>query len=204
MAATRPLPPSFSVFFSADALSRDPSTVVVTDPNGNVLWTNPAWHEFAAHNGGETMLGRYGVGVGYCAGISGELRDFFQLALQRCYAEGNVFELDYACSSALKRRFMRLRALPITGAGLVLSHSLVVESSEMPEGESALESEYLNPEGIVLQCGNCRRVQNTKRGQWDWVPAWVEVVDPRVSHGMCELCRGYYFRQRRRTPRVTL
>jgi len=198
VAPTRPLPPGFADYFCADVLSRDPSTVVLLDPHGFVLWTNPAWYRFAEENGGQAVLSGFGIGSSYGAGISGELRAYFEDAFQRCFGEGRVFELDYECPSPTKRRFMRLRALPILGAGIVLSHSLVAESSDLPEAAAAVEARYLNPQGIIVQCSNCRRVRQAQVDQWDWVPDWIRTVDPRVSHGLCELCKGFYFKQRRR------
>jgi hypothetical protein len=194
----RPLPAGFSTIFHQERLVRDPSTVVAIDPQGTILWTNPAWEAFAADNGGSEIATSYGVGQRYYAGISGELRGFFEQSFQRSYVEGTVFELEYECSSAQTRRVMRLRALPIRGSGLLLEHSRVTEGPIMLEGLPAIEARYLDQDGVIRQCSDCRRVLCVTENVWDWVPVWVERPDPRISHGLCDVCVGFYWHGRRR------
>jgi hypothetical protein len=79
---------------------------------------------------------------------------------------------------------------------MLLEHSRVAESAIAGPGAPALEARYLTGEGLIQQCSNCRRVRAVEGEVWDWVPAWVERPDPRISHGLCDVCVGFYWRVR--------
>jgi hypothetical protein len=192
-ALVRPLPAGFARHFDAAGLSARDSTVIAIDPRGRIVWLNPGWYEFASRNGGQQVIERFGLGACYLDGISGSLRDLFERALRRSLATREPFEHSYECSSASLHRLHRLRVLPVVGAGFLLEHSQICElpSSEVPA--LALPARYVDEHGLVAQCSNCRKVRRADRSAWDWVPEWVAQSPSGTTHGICEVCVGFYW-----------
>ncbi|HKU37914.1 MAG TPA: hypothetical protein VJR89_07200 [Polyangiales bacterium] len=188
-----PLPPRFAARFDPRSLVQQTSTLVAVDPNGIMLWVNPAWHSFALTNAGAATRARFGIGSSYFAGITGPLRDYYTHLFAEAYSSGCVLQRDYECSSSDVHRAMHLRALPVRGAGLLLEHSVLRESAMQRTAEAALGVRYVNDHGFIVQCSNCRRTRQVDANVWDWVPDWVASPHPAASHGLCEVCVAYYY-----------
>lgn len=188
--------------FSVEELEQSPSTIVVVDRLGQILWVNAAWWRFAEENGGavEAWVPRC-----YYDGITQPLRDYYREAFADALETATVFTQEYDCSSVETHRLYHLRALPIDRSWLILEHSLRISRSldEHPEGEreEALIETYRTEAGLILQCGNCRRVKHPDSQAWNFVSALVAKVDARTSHCICTSCIGFYWRrpQGRRT-----
>ena len=199
--AHEPLPEGFADHFTTEALAKESSTLVAVDPEGTILWVNPAWWRFAQDNGGQQVLTRYGIGSSYYDGIGGNLRDYFVSAFRDALARMRVFEQDYECSSPDTQRLMRLRALPIRDGGLLLEHTCIAEIERPEGGASPVEVRYLNAHGVIVQCSNCRRIRRKDEAVWDWVPSWVASPHSAISHGLCAVCTGFYWGRRLRGAR---
>ena len=187
------VPAILAARFDVDALDRDESTNVAIDPAGTILWVNRAWERFATANGGADVLRRFGLGGSYLGAISPSLQGFYASAFSNALASGEPLELDYECSSAETFRRFHMRGLPIGQEGLLLEHSLVVEHPHDRAVLEPIDALYASPDGVVVQCSNCRRVRRTTGLAWDWVPAWVRSFPPRTSHGLCDSCRAFYW-----------
>lgn len=175
--------------FDEALLSASPSTIAVIDRDGEVLWRNPAWWQFAIDNGADAAS----VSIpSYFDAIQGSFRDHYERAFANALATDTVFEQEYECSSPQRRRLFRLRAMPIGGAGLVLEHSLIAEAP-LPADAEWPASAYEGPQGTIAQCGNCRRVHHLPSSAWHWVPALIENVHPKTSHVICPSCVGFYW-----------
>jgi hypothetical protein len=178
--------------FDLPALESEGATLVAIGRTGVIEWTNRAWTEFARANRGEDVLARFGVGQPYLEGIAGPLRGFFEAIFQNALLAGAVSEHDYECSSPEQYRAFRMRVLPIDEHGLLLVHRLRVQQSH-DRTPAPPEGPYFRRDGSVVQCSNCRCVRRQDASAWDWVPAWVEAPPPRTSHGLCDLCFGFYW-----------
>lgn len=177
--------------FDEVELARLPSSVAVIDAAGEILWTNPAWHDFAANNGAAGESVRW---QSYFEPIAGPLRGYYESAFAAALRTGQVFEQDYECSTPEQRRFFRLRALPIRQTMLLVEHAIVAgELREDRPTEPPPEPAYRNEHGLLVQCSNCRRTRNPTTQGFDWVAAWVERCPSRTSHGVCPTCAGFYW-----------
>lgn len=179
-------------------LSAAEHSVCIIDPQGEILWTNSAWHAFAAENGAAHVSYSW---TSYVAPIPPPLRRFYEDAFREALTSGDVFEHDYDCSSPEVARRFRLRALPIDARGLVLEHSLVSSLTHSEDHAAEIEAHYVDESGIVTQCAHCRRVRHPRSGALHWVPALVKRPHSRTSHMMCTSCAGFYFGPNRRRRR---
>lgn len=177
------------------ALSALVHSLCIIDARGEILWTNPAWHAFAAENGAGDASHTW---TSYFAAIPEPLRTFYEDAFRDALVTGKVFEQDYECSTPLRERRYRLRALPIDRRALVLEHSLVSSFLHPDDDAAELVASYIDPDGIVTQCAHCRRVRDPRTGAFHWVPAWVRRPHARTSHGLCVSCGGFYYSRPRR------
>jgi hypothetical protein len=161
-----------------------------------LAYLNPAWFGFAAENGGEPAISRdWVLGRNVIDAVPEPLRLFFEGNFRRCLKEGRPWEHAYECSSAdLYRRFYQT-VFPLGRAeGLLVVHSLVVESNYSDDGLLWPEDRYLNANGFRVQCCHCRRFRRAAGPPaWDWVRPWVRQPPAHVSHGICENCLGFYF-----------
>ncbi len=175
--------------FDEALLSASPSTVTVIDRDGEVLWCNPAWWRFAEENGADlaSVSPR-----SYFEAIQGPFREHYERAFAEALATDRVFEQDYECSCPSRRRWFRLRAMPMAGAGLVLEHSLIAEAPLHADADWPA-SAYESAQGTIAQCGNCRRVHHLETSAWHWVPSLVEHIHPKTSHVICPSCVGFYW-----------
>lgn len=188
--------PSFlhAAFDEAD-LSRHSGSISVVDRHDNIVWVNDAWHRFAAENG--VSAGDLARWRSYLGAIVEPLRSHYAAAFSSALASGKIFEQDYECSSPERRRVFHLRALPFEGEGLVLEHTLLVETSWSEEPHAPLEHRYLGDGSTIMQCSNCRRVRDPLGPEetFHWVPAWIRAPHPRTSHVICTLCAGFFWRR---------
>ena len=196
MESSAPRPRRFPEFlepaFSTVTLEQPDTTIAVIDPGAGILWVNPAWDRFARENGASERLDGYGS---YLDGISPPLREVYRRVFDRALRTGEVFEHDYECSSPDTLRRFHLRVLPIETRGLILEHSLIAESPHPGTAEAPIEARFLDENGRILQCSNCRRVRIPVSYAWAWVPAWVAQAPPMMTHGICPSCIGFYWGQ---------
>jgi len=191
------LPEFLSPLYESHALDQVDSSLAALDQHANILWVNEGWKRFALANGGDASLERF---PSYLDGIGGPLRDHFQQVLASAITSGEVFQLEYHCSTPDTIREFRMRVLPFPPAGLLVEHTPITAYAA-PAGEAAIEAVFLDEHQQIHQCSNCRRVRKpTSDGieVWAWVPEWVVRSHPQTSHGLCTPCRGYYYRRRPR------
>lgn len=190
--------PPYLARFDLDRLARETASVIALDGAYVIRWVNSGWEQFARENQGDEVLHRWAPGASYLDGIAGPLRDLFKSAFDNAQLVEEPFELEYECSSPECFRACQLRGFPFKHEGLLLSHTVVVETPHERVASAALEARYRDATGgMILQCANCRRVRRPDARSWDWIPAWVEHVPEDTSHGICPACRGYYWGMRK-------
>ncbi len=194
--------PILSRGFQLEELDAQTSAVIGLWRDAKIAYLNPAWHRFAADNGGQPEIERcWGLGRDYLAAIAQPLRPYYERLLLTAPTRQESLtprSHAYECSSAqLYRRFiMHVFVLPDDG-GRVLINSLAIEAPHDPllrRPCAPVLKNYLSGDGIVRQCAHCRRVQHRACAErWDWVPDWVEQPVSFISHSMCPICHHYYY-----------
>lgn len=196
-----PVPDFLSRSFDVDDLRREETTTVALDRGGVIAWVNPAWHRFAEENGAPEVADRFGPGTPYLAGISGPLASYFAAVLENVRRTGELWEVEYECSSPTEFRLHRARVIPLEDEGLLIQHDVALVRPHDRAEDAPVEGEYRDARGLMLQCSNCRRVRRPGDG-WHWVVSWVAHPPADVSHGLCAACAGHYFAATRRARRV--
>ena len=155
---------------------------------------NHAWINFAKNNDGRIILAKYSIGSRIVDSTSGPLRSFIISAYKKALYENKPFEHNFECSSANQYRLFRQTAYPlIDSKGLVISNH-IVEECPHPEQAQAFRQQFINGQGFVTQCANCRRIRDPKNyHSWLWVPSLVENPFPNTSHGICPQCYDHYY-----------
>lgn len=158
-----------------------------------IVRCNDAGTRFAKANGGGAMLARWGRGAILLDAISQDLRGFYRHLYARALATNQRVEHDYECSSDQVLRRYRMIILPIPPAFLVVTHALLVERPHDRAASEPDDAAYLH-DGVITMCSHCRRVRATVSPErWDWVPAYLTMTLPNLSHGMCPPCGAFYF-----------
>jgi hypothetical protein len=166
----------------------------VIDRNDVITEVSEEWARFAAENDAAELPGRT-VGSWLWQHLAGrEVKHLYRSLLERVRDQGTTVELPFRCDSPTKRRFMRLRAVPLPGNAVRFVTSLTREEERPPE--RILEREATRSEGPPLaMCAWCKRVQD-ELGGWQEIeaalasmPIFVRDTPPRIQHGVCEDCR---------------
>lgn len=185
--------------FNKDSLANHNDPIVGLWPDFRMAYFNPAWFVFARDNDGEPVITRdWTLGRSIMDAVPDTLKGFYRRAWRTCLSTGIAWSHDYECSSAGLYRLFHQRVYPLgRGEGLLVVHSQRQESphaaKDRPESDFA-SSHYVDRNGFVHQCANCRRIENlTKRpNRWDWVPTLVETPHAQVSHSICPICLDFY------------
>jgi hypothetical protein len=196
----KPEPPPFvRAHFNPAALETDAATLIVLDRDHKIMWTNPAWSEFALSNRGGERIAHGLIGTSYFDGVSGPFVGLFRDAFHDVLSSKTPFLHDYECSSERVARRFRLRALPLGEDGLLLEHSLTASGPHEHDDErlgshELLEEIYRDAVGVVSMCGNCRRTRRpSNESAWDWVPRFIASPVMPTSHGICPTCAAFYY-----------
>jgi hypothetical protein len=197
---------SFLQLLSEDylrALECYPHTVYGVWSDLRLAYTNPAWFLFAQRNGGQHITEDWPIGRPVLDAVPEIGRhwysEFFAEALRR-QKESHPKQHEYECSSSkLYRRFV-MTAYPLENSqkGLVLVHSLSVQTAQPSEAAPVLLLEalarYTQSTGLIRQCMHCRRVcRPHDPDRWDWVPALVDEPQRNVTHGLCGICLEHFY-----------
>jgi PAS domain-containing protein len=177
------------------ALDGREDVACVLDADLCFVYCNPAWDRFALANEGEQAIGERVLGMGLLDIVAEPLKRFFQHVFEAVATSRNPFEFDYECSSVEHFRLFRMQIMPLTpGGGFLVVHSLRVEEPHNRPAESPNEELYCTAEGLIVMCAHCRRTRRVHEpGKWDWVPAHLDDRSLKTSHGLCGICRVYFY-----------
>lgn len=162
-----------------------------------LAYMNPAWFRFAEENQGEPEISRrWGLGASIldcCTG--GYVRNVFSSWFRFCLSQQLPWEHDFECSSGDQYRLFHQNVYPLgRGEGLLIVNALRVEYAQQDWAGAASMSHYLDEDGCLQQCANCRRVRSfAEPERWDWVPDWVRHCPENISHTFCPVCLRCYY-----------
>ncbi len=182
-----------SIIEVARALAGSDDTGFVLSRDLTLVRTNPAWTRFATANGGTEMLDRYGRGSSVLQAIPAILRPFYEQGYARALATKERWEHDYECSSPDRYRRFRMLVYPIDSQFLAVVNASIIDVAHDREPSPADAARYTT-DGVIAMCSHCRRVRNPAGvRRWDWVPRFVALQPPNLSHGLCDACTPIYF-----------
>ncbi len=165
-----------------------------------LIYFNQAWFEFAQQNNGEPNISLlYPIGTPFENGISGEIKTFYIENYTKVLRDLKVWKHEYECSSPELYRLYYQDVYPLkNGEGIIVINSLKVEipHDKKDKNKSVLAiKEYVNANGFITQCTNCRKTQRPKELEiWDWIPNFVLNPPKNVSHSICSICYDYYWK----------
>ena len=188
-----------------ETLEADPQSIYALSDQLKLIYLNPGWFRFARENDGEPSIsGRYPVGSDFPEAVSESLRGFYVEHFQSILQTGVIWEHDYECSSPDLYRIYHETAYPMHNKrGVLVMNSLLIETAHEPSDESVSSDElvYRNDNGLIMQCGYCRRFQRNQTPDiWDWNPTWLRHPPGQVSHSLCKICYDYYFKNHATSP----
>jgi len=186
-----------------ESLNSHPSTVYGLDSELNIAYLNPAWFKFSEENGNNIFVdNEWSLGRNIFDAIPDVLepfyRDLFQSALNEKEPPEISQQFEYECSSPELYRRFSMHLYPVGVDGVVVVHSLCIEELyKLPSANGVItldEDDYIDKEGMIHQCANCRRLQNLNdKERWDWVPKYIKEPHSKTSHGVCVPCMHHYY-----------
>ena len=176
------------------ALDAETGVVFAIDRDFVLQFVNPAWSRFALANGGEECMTTYRIGSPIRRAVPEVLWPFYEAPLTAVLDSGRPWEHDFDCSSPTEARWFRMRVQPLGGDRnhLIVSSDLVRALPSRASATSPL-SDYIDANDLVVLCSHCRRCLRVGTMTWDWVPALLDRISRRTSHGLCEPCFAYHY-----------
>jgi hypothetical protein len=171
----------------------NPSTCYMLGADLEITYCNPAWDRFAAENGGAGLVAE--------SVLNRPVLDFFTTVMRDYYADllaraGDTREMqcqEYECSSAAVFRSFQMQIYPLKN-GFAVVNSLRAERTHSQEKLQPFDQTYLQSNGLLRMCSNCRRTSRKgDSAQWDWVPGYLDQGLRNITHGICPVCRKYFY-----------
>lgn len=190
-----------------DTLEASEWPAYVLDAEGTIRRVNSAWDREALKAGGP--LGRAVTGTRLLDHITGDdARAWHDELLERLLhlnGNGRRRPVVHVCACNTPDRFRvfstRFAPLALPGAagvsGLLVTTTLIEEAPVGERYHIAVfdERRFLQPDGLLLQCSGCRRVNvvGSSPRSWEFVPELLWRPPDNVSHSICGLCWEVYY-----------
>jgi hypothetical protein len=187
-------------------LAREANSACLLDVRGVIRFVNPAWDRFASENGGAPgALGAAVVGTAFLDHVAGhEVRAHHARLLERALAGqgwSGVVQLG-ECNSPTEARLIAARFERVLSGSVekpvgIAAVYTILTARPLAEAYRTMEAEeaaYRGPNGLLVQCACCRRVQfAADPDRWDLLPRLIESPAEMVTHGLCDLCVQLYY-----------
>jgi PAS fold len=179
------------------ALQRSPVVSYILDSQFRILYCNPAWNRFASANGAPQLTSDAVIGFDLFDAIPDNLRGLYCDTFRKVLSTGRVWEETYQCSSPTVFRIFRMRIHLLKPQNwLIVTNPLLVErphtKTTPPDSNT-----YVDANGFVTMCAHCRCSRRLDDlSQWDFVPEYLKLSPEsaiKVSHGLCPVCRAYFY-----------
>lgn len=182
-----------------DRIDDDDNVVFGLLPDLTIGYVNRAWFRSADDLHARRAIDAWALGAPLLDAITGPLRPFFEQRLRAVLAERRPWEHKYSCPTPVLERTFSMRVLPIGREdvlGLLVTNALVV-AEPMDGVRNDAHDRYRDPNGVVVQCGHCRRTRAADNAdRWDFVAAFVREPPRGTSHGLCPPCLAHHFPKR--------
>ncbi len=178
-----------------DTIENSPHSIYAISKKFELIYLNQGWFNFAKENNGEPDISeKFKIGTSIFKGIKGIVSEYYYDKYSTILKTLKPWSHEYQCSSnELYREFLQ-NVYPLKkGEGLLIVNSLKIE--EPHEVLTSHNNSYLQENGFIVQCCNCRKTQKADDHDiWDWVPHYIEKMPPNVSHSICPVCFDYYYK----------
>jgi len=174
------------------ALETERESAYLLGPDLALRFVNEGWRRFALENGAPELASDWASLGPIGNHLTPSLRDYYQSRFERVLAFSHTWTHIYECSSPNAYRKFRMRAQAMAGGhGLVVIHSLVIETSWL-ERRAAVDDRmrlFTDVRGMIVACESCGRVRRADEPSiWDWAPGLLGAQSTNVSHGVCAPC----------------
>lgn len=192
--------------FRLEDLHQSDQTIFALRHDLTLAYFNSGWSKFAVENGEPQICAKWPVGRCILDGMTATLRPFFNMNFAMCLSEQRPWGHRYECSSPQELREFKMLVYPLGNSqGFLVINSLVVTASQ--NDLPSMQDRYRNGHGLITQCCHCKRFQHSHSdSNWEWVPDWAINCPTNTSHGVCQVCFGFYYgsisRTRHRFPRM--
>lgn len=167
----------------------------VINRHDRIVEISPGWDGFAQENAAPGLASREVLNKSLWEFLSGaETIALYRILVDRVRHTGRNIVVPFRCDGPETRRFMQLEMRPVeSGRVEFVSRT---EREQERQGIALLEASAPRSERLVTMCGWCKKV---KAGPQLWMDTEEAVrtfdllrqeVVPRLSHGICESCRG--------------
>ncbi|MFO0601014.1 MAG: hypothetical protein U0228_37240 [Myxococcaceae bacterium] len=188
---------------SSDALKRtldaEPNAALMLDERGRITWVNAEWNRRALADGARNLLGPRIIGTDYLWWLKGTLQSQAAAILSNLPAEPSpdALTLEGECNTPLvhQRLSTHFARLAQPRRGVLVRFFLRVEGplAQRHQLSERPRESFVDENGIITQCGCCRRSRDPRTGQWHLSLALFPGGQSDVSHGLCDSCTEAYY-----------
>jgi hypothetical protein len=186
--------PDLEAAVQALGLESHPEPALALDGARRIVYLNPAWDRCAAARGG-ACTSPVILGTPWLSHLGGPaVREAWatlaEVAASR--PRGAAPRVHGGkCHSAERYRLTAMSLAALPASGLALWVTTVVDVPISSHYQLCRPGpEHRDASGRVQQCAGCRRVWNSRRFGWDFVPAFLSDAD--TDEAWCETCQDQF------------
>lgn len=160
------------------------------DGNNVIVDVRGPWRELASANGAPELAEPIGQDLLETI-AGGSTRMVTKDLLDRVRATRRTVEIPFRCDAPDRRRFMRLRLLPVGERGIAFRSWLVREEERPPV--RILDIQEARSDELLKICSWCKKVDAD--GEWleleeaaDRLALFEAPLLPDLTHGICDEC----------------
>lgn len=178
-----------------EALDEERGAVFGIHADGRLAFTNAAWDEFAALNGGGRLTSEWPLGRNVFEAIPDALQAFYRDGWDWVTSSGHPWSHTYECSTPEEYRRFRMTSYPVgeEAAAIVVNSLIAARPWDAGAASTLPREDYREASGRLTQCPHCRRTQHPRTLRWDWVPEWVHRWPDLARAALCPFCLGYHY-----------
>ena len=166
----------------------------IVDSSMALVYHNEAWDRFAQENSAPELAGEPAIGISLLDVTHESLKPFYSAAFKKVTRESVVWEWVYECSSPERFRKFLMRVHPIEPDGWFLVTNNILVEEDHAGGPGGPLMDYVDAAGQIRVCVHCRCSKRTAAPErWDFVPANLKREVENVTHGLCPICKGYFY-----------
>lgn len=183
--------------YDLSKFENSPNVIYALDSNFRLQYFNKKWEEFAVENNGADLLLKYNIGSSLYEVLVEPLRDYYLDHYHMVINNEKIFQHDFECHSARLFRKFHQKAVPLENQrGLLIENSLVISYPHIydnPHHHNSNILPYLDKNGLLHQCCNCRKVLNLDiENKWEWNSGFIEKLPENTEYTLCPDCEEYY------------
>lgn len=182
--------------YDLEALDSSEDIIYGVDASMRLAFLNESWtHSARENDADDSFFDEWGLGARIDLAWPDSLAPFYRDKFEQTARSGEPWEMEYLCPAPEVARDYKMKIHPLPDGGWLVVHMKVRQRShDFESRETDFVETYRHDDGFFRQCSHCGRFRSPEaEEEWHWVPSLFEDPPDKTSHGLCQMCFGFYY-----------